>query len=370
MSSTLYLGTRKGLIEVQRTNGKWTIARTSFLAVPIPMLLNDRRTNTLIAALDHGHFGTKMQQSKDGGATWEETACPTYPVKPDDYPEVVNPMSQQPIPWKLMKVWALEAAGADQPGLLWCGTIPGGLFKSTDNGKTWELVRSLWDHPGRAKWFGGGAEWPGIHSICVDPRDSRHVLLAVSCGGVWETRDAGDTWANIGEGLVADFMPPDQQGDPGIQDAHRIAMCPGNPDVIWLQHHNGIFLSRDCGQHWQRITNANPSDFGFAVVVHPQDANTAWFVPGIKDELRVPVDAALCVMRTRDGAASFEALRNGLPQEHAYHLVYRHSLDIAGDGRTLAFGSTTGSVWISEDSGESWERLSAELPPVYCVRFA
>lgn len=370
MSTTLHLGTRKGLIEVTKSNGQWTIGRTSFLGVAIPMLLNDRRTGTLIAAVDHGHFGTKMHYSNDGGTTWDERACPAYPPKPDDYPTDVNPMSQQETPWKLIKVWALEAGGADQPGVLWCGTIPGGLFKSTDNGVSWELVRSLWDHPSRTKWFGGGAEWPGIHTICVDPRDSKHVLLAVSCAGVWETRDAGETWANIGEGLVAEFMPPDQQGDPGIQDPHRIAMCAANPDVLWMQHHNGIFLSRDGGHHWEQIKNANPSHFGFGVVVHPSDPETAWFVPGVKDEMRIPVNAALCAMRTRDGAKSFEPLREGLPQEHAYHLVYRHGLDISGDGKTLAFGSTTGSVWISENGGDSWSRLSADLPPIYCVRFA
>jgi photosystem II stability/assembly factor-like uncharacterized protein len=136
-----------------------------------------------------------------------------------------------------------------------------------------------------------------------------------------------------------------------------------------VQHHNGIFRSTDGGQHWQHCDQVNPSGFGFAVVVHPTDPQTAWFVPGVKDEMRVPVDDALCVMRTRDGGVTFEPLRKGLPQEHTYHLVYRHALDISGDGRTLAFGSTTGSVWISEDGGDFWGRLSAELPPVYVVRF-
>ena len=92
-------------------------------------------------------------------------------------------------------------------------------------------------------------------------------------------------------------------------------------------------------------------------------------VPGANDDRRVPVDASLCVMRTRDGGKTFEPLRKGLPQHHAYHLVYRHCLEVTSDGRTLAFGSTTGSVWISEESGENWQRLSADLPPVYCVRF-
>ena len=57
----------------------------------------------------------------------------------------------------------------------------------------------------------------------------------------------------------------------------------------------------------------------------------------------------------------FTAHRAALPQAHGYHLVYRHCLHITGDGQTLAFGSATGSVWVSEDSGQRWERISAEL---------
>lgn len=367
MSIKLYLGTRKGLLSVTRNSTGWQVERISFLGVQVPMLLPDARDGTLYAAVDHGHFGTKFHASIDGGATWEERACPAYPAKPDDYSEVVNPMSQEPIPWTLKKIWALEP-GANM-GDLWCGTIPGGLFHSIDHGESWQLVESLWNHPERAKWFGGGADWPGIHSILVDPRDRRRLLLAVSCGGVWESRDDGGTWQNIGEGIRAEFMPPDQAYDPGIQDAHRIAWATSNPDTIWMQHHNGIFVSENGGLNWREIENAAPSAFGFAVAVHPNDPRTAWFVPGIKDELRVACDGALCVMRTRDGGDTWEQLRVGLPQEHAYHLVFRHSLDVSEDGRTLAFGSTTGSVWISEDAGDSWTRLSAELPPIYCVRF-
>ena len=367
MSAKLYLGTRKGLLEARRGRTGWEIDRMSFLGVSVPMLLPDARDGTLYAAVEHGHFGTKFHASPDGGASWEERACPAYPPKPADAPEVVNPVNQQPIPWDLKKIWALEPGASE--GELWCGTLPGGLFHSTDHGASWQLNESLWRHPGRASWFGGGADWPGIHTILVDPRDKRRLLLAVSCGGIWESRDNGASWENIGEGIRAEFMPPDQAYDPGIQDAHRIAWSPANPESIWMQHHNGIFHSANGGKNWREIENAVPSAFGFAVAVHPQDPQTAWFVPGIKDELRVPCDAALSVMRTRDGGATFEAVRAGLPQQHAYHLVYRHSLDVSSDGQTLAFGSTTGSVWISEDSGDSWQRLSAELPPVYCVRF-
>ena len=92
-------------------------------------------------------------------------------------------------------------------------------------------------------------------------------------------------------------------------------------------------------------------------------------MPGVKDEKRYPVDGAVVVTRTRDRAQSFDVLRDGLPQQHAYDVVYRHGLDIDADGATLAFGSTTGNLFISEDRGDSWQNVSHYLPPIYCVRF-
>jgi hypothetical protein len=112
-----------------------------------------------------------------------------------------------------------------------------------------------------------------------------------------------------------------------------------------------------------------PSVFGFAVAAHPTDPATAWFVPSIKDEKRYPVDGKVVVTRTRDGGRSFQTLTKGLPQEHAYDLTFRHALDVDETGTRLAFGSTTGSLWVSEDGGDGWQAVSLNLPPVYAVRF-
>src|SRR5262249_34435559 len=98
--------------------------------------------------------------------------------------------------------------------------------------------------------------------------------------------------------------------------------------------------------------------------------DTAWLVPAVKDEKRVPVGGKVVVSRTRDGGRTFDVLSNGLPQEHAYDLVYRHALDIDSTGNVLAFGSTTGSLWGTENQGDIWESISTHLPPIYCVRFA
>ena len=168
--------------------------------------------------------------------------------------------------------------------------------------------------------------------------------------------------------MRAEYMPPDLAFEPNAQDAHRLVQCPSAPDTFWVQHHNGIFRTTDDGDNWTHVANAKPSGFGFAVAVHPSDPNTAWFVPAVKDECRVPVDAKLVVSRTRDGGQTFEVLSKGLPAP-SYDLVYRHCLDVDYAGRTLGFGSTTGGFWVSDDAGDSWTTISTTLPPIHAVRF-
>ena len=136
-----------------------------------------------------------------------------------------------------------------------------------------------------------------------------------------------------------------------------------------MQHHNGIFRSDDAAQTWTECKDVKPSSFGFAVGVHPKEPDTAWFVPGIKDEQRIPVDGRLVVTRTRDGGKTFDILSNGLPSEPAYDLVYRHCLAVSPSGNDIAFGSTTGGLWVSPDQGDSWTQAAVRLPPVHAVRF-
>lgn len=369
MSSQLLIGTRKGLFLYERNRGKWSITQTAFLGAQVPMVLCDPRDQSFYAALNHGHFGSKLHRSTDGGKTWPEIAAPAFPPRPADRPEDKCPMRGIPIPWNVELIWALEAGGGDQQGELWCGTIPGGLFHSQDHGRSWELIHSLWNRPERAKWAGGGYDYPGIHSISIDPRSSSRIIAGVSCGGVWVSEDRGETWRNQAQGMRATYLPPELAGDPDVQDPHRLVQCPGAPDHFWVQHHCGIFKSVDNLHSWQPVEPVAPSGFGFAVAVHPRDPQTAWFVPAVKDELRIPVEGKLVVNRTRDGGRSFTACSRGLPQEQAYDLVYRHGLTVNPEGDQLAFGSTTGALWFSADQGDSWETLSLHLPPIFSVRW-
>jgi photosystem II stability/assembly factor-like uncharacterized protein len=218
--------------------------------------------------------------------------------------------------------------------------------------------------------FGGGYDTPGVHSLCVDPRDPRCVRAGISTGGVWRSDDDGATWTLTADGMRAAYMPPERAHDPLVQDVHRLVQCAAAPDALWVQHHNGVFRSTDGGAGWREVTDVPPSVFGFAVAVHPRDPDTAWFVPAIKDERRIPVDGKLVVARTRDGGASFEVLSRGLPTEPSFDLVYRHGLAIDASGERLAFASTTGGLWLTENGGDDWTMLPTRLPPVLAVAFA
>jgi len=356
MNDRCWVATKKGLFELRRGAGRWSIERTSFLGEPVSMLLPPADGSPLVAALNLGHFGVKLHASDDAGASWREIAAPQYPPQPEG---VAGP------PWTLVQVWSLQRSGAT----LWAGTLPGGLFSSADQGASWRLVDALWQQPGRIEWFGGGYDVPGIHSICPHPERAGELLVAISCGGVWVTRDGGASWALQGRGLRAAYMPPEQAENPNVQDPHAVVRCADQPEKLWCQHHNGIWRSVDDAASWQEVTGVHVSNFGFAVAVHPRDGDTAWFVPAIADQCRVPRDGALAVNRTRDGGRSFETLREGLPQKDCYDLVYRHGLAVADDGRTLLMGSTTGSLWASDDAGDRWQTVSTQLPPIHALRF-
>ena len=139
--------------------------------------------------------------------------------------------------------------------------------------------------------------------------------------------------------------------------------------MLWQQNHCGTYRSVDGGRQWQDISDKNggPAGFGFALAIDEEDERVAWVAPAVSAEYRVPVDRALVICRTEDGGATWQNLRSGLPQRHCYDLIFRHALDKRGD--TLAFGTTAGNLYVSDDRGDNWRCLTNNLAVVYSLRF-
>jgi photosystem II stability/assembly factor-like uncharacterized protein len=386
MADRILVATRKGVFLVSKAKGRWTPRLAGHAGSGVNFVARDPHTGTLWALLGHGHWGAKLSRSTDDGATWSDAPQIKYPAGAKHYlpppPTETGPGEGAPVlkPATLLKLWCLEFGAR---GRIYVGTIPGGLFVSEDGGESFSLNRGLWDHESRGgdlfsgpgngttKWFGTpaaeGEFAPGIHSIVADPRDPRRLLVAVSTAGVFETRDGGATWRTRNQGLVMDYSPNPTDEWAG-HDPHAVVLCPGQPDRLWQQNHCGVFHSEDGAATWRKVSHPHEGvHFGFPVAVDAKDGRTAWLVPGKSDQQRMTIDGGLFVARTKDGGNTWEHLRKGLPQENAYDVVYRHALHVDGD--RLAFGSTTGNLYVSEDRGESWQTVGNNLPPIYAVRF-
>ena len=151
-------------------------------------------------------------------------------------------------------------------------------------------------------------------------------------------------------------------------DPHFLELCPDQPDHVWQQNHAGAFYSRDGAQNWKRVSVPEQGvHFGFPVAVDPDHGQTAWVVPGRADDQCMAIDGALFVARTEDGGQPLNQLREGLPQENAWDVVLRNAL--GNQGESLALGSTTGNLYVSEDRGDHWSCVANNLPPIYSVRF-
>ncbi len=393
MAGMILLGTRKGTVIFDRQPSGWRPRPIVHAGIAVCYATRDPRDGTLWSSLDHGHWGPKLSRSRDDGKTWEDLSSLKYPPGARHIVSVVPTPDFDPFAPAaelnyadaiVYKIWYLAFGHSDQPGKLYAGTIPGGLFVSDDGGDSWFLNQPLWNHKSRGgDLFAGDASsqylWngtpasidygifePGIHSIMVDPDDANHLYVAVSTAGVLESVDGGESWVGRNRGMLMDYLP-DAEAEWG-HDPHYVALCPAQPGHLWQQNHCGVFYSNDGAQHWQKVSQPDAGvHFGFPIAVDNRDGQSAWVIPTRADAERMALDTGLCVARTSDGGQSWQTFRQGLPQEHCYDLVLRHGLDIADD--CLCFGSSTGNVYLSEDRGESWQCLANNLPPVYSVRF-
>jgi photosystem II stability/assembly factor-like uncharacterized protein len=376
----LLIGTMKGafVLRSDKQRQQWEVGGPYFPGRAIYALAYDDRNGRqrLWAAVNSSYWGSYLSSSNDFGKTWTEPE--TYGIKfPQKEAAAAAPMQDanpatntaKDADPALKQIWQIALGHPDEPDTLYAGVEPAALFKSTDAGESWSLVKGLYDHPHRSQWMPGGGGLC-LHTILPDPSNNKRLFVAISTGGVYRTDDGGENWQPRNEGVRAQFLPPDQQYPEWGQCVHKIVSHPSNPQRLFLQNHWGLYRSEDGADSWTDIANGVPSDFGFAMEMDPHD-QSVYIIPLESDEFRCTPEGKLRLYRTRNAGESWDAVANGLPQENALETVLRDGLsadDVQPTG--LYFGTRSGKLFGSTDGGESWNAIFESLPPVVCVKTA
>ena len=370
-SILLLVATKKGLFigRSDSTRAHWAFSDPHFLGHMIHhAMLDPRDGKTLLATAKTGHLGPTIFRSTDFGATWAEAKQPpAFPKAPDG--ETGRAVDHT--------FW-LTPSNASEPGVWYAGASPHGLFRSEDGGASWAPVSGLNDDPQYRVWMGGPQDGtpdgPKLHSVIVDPRDAGHLYVAMSSGGVHESRDRGASWKPLVQGLevVGGF----DVSDISTHDPHCVRLCPSNPDRLYQQNHCGTYRLDRPNTEWRRIGRAMPADvgdIGFPMIVHPRDADTAFVFPMDGSDVwpRTAPGGRPAAYATRDGGETWQRLDHGLPSSHAWWTVLRQAMSIdALEPVGLYVGATCGEVWASRDEGASWANIARHLPHIYAVEAA
>ena len=267
-------------------------------------------------------------------------------------------------PWEFKRIWHLEPSLTD-PDVAYAGAEDAAIFKTTDGGATWKELPAL--RGAKGDLWQPGAGGMAVHTILLDKSNPNRIFVAISAAGAFRTDDGGKTWKPINKGLKSPFELPDPDAEVG-HCVHRIAMHPARPNVLFMQKHWDVLRSDNAGDFWNDVGGNLPTDFGFPIDVHAHEPNTVYVVPIKSDSEHYPLEGKLRVYRSRSGGNDWEALTKGLPQKDCYVNILRDAMAVDSlDSCGVYFGTTGGQVYCSADSGDSWEPIVRDLPPVYSV---
>jgi photosystem II stability/assembly factor-like uncharacterized protein len=260
----------------------------------------------LLAAGDTGLFG-----SHDGGATWARIGA------------------QGDLP----TIWTLAVDPAD-PRTLFAGTRPSGVYRSRDGGLRWEQLAV-----GAATQCSIGTAF--VTRVLVDPDDSKAVWAGVEIDGVYRSGDGGDTWTRVVRGLHD-------------LDVHDLAIARSSPQRVFVSTNGELFWSDDRGETWTPIGVKTkwPLPYARGIVVKPDDPRVLFAGCG-----EATTGETGGVLRSSDGGETWQSLAlPGRPNATVWGLA-THPADAS---RIVAW-TLFGEVYVSEDGGESWRKITREF---------
>jgi len=358
------VGTRKGgfVLTADGTRERWNVSGPHFGGWEIYHVKGSPvDPNRIYASQSSGWFGQVIQRSDDGGQTWEPAGNQfVY----DGVTGTHQWYDGTPHPWEFKRVWHLEPSLTDAD-VVYAGVEDAALFRSADGAKTWQEMPGLRGHGSGSKWA-PGAGGLCLHTILQDPTNDKRMFIAISSAGAFRTDDGRQTWTPITKGLHSQYIP-DPNAEVG-HCVHRLGMHPSRPNVLYMQKHWDVLRSDNAGDLWTEVSGNLPTDFGFVLDVHAHEPETIYVVPIKSDSEHYPPDGKLRVYRSRTGGNEWEALTKGLPQQDCYVNVLRDAMAVDSlEPCGIYFGTTGGQVYVSADSGDTWNAIVRDLPAVLSV---
>lgn len=240
-------------------------------------------------------------------------------------------------------VWSL-AIMPGEPEALFVGTCPAAIYCSRDSGDTWRKV----DAPVAAEC--GGIVYPRVTCLAPDPIEPDTLWAGVEIDGILRSRDRGETWERLGEGLSS-------------QDIHGIVIVPGAPKRILATTNNDLNVSLDDGLHWQpqNVRERFPWGYCRGITAGGDDPQTLFLgngngPPGSEGTLQI----------SRDGGVTWHAATlPSAPNSTVWTIATSPT-----QPQHVAAATVSGYLYISDDGGESWSKLEREFGEIRSLAFA
>ena len=261
-------------------------------------------------------------------------------------------------------VWSL-AFHPTRPDVMYAGTAPVGVYRSEDGGESWRKL------PGATSPEHCVMGFPTrVTRIAVDPGRPDDVYAALEVSGVIRSADGGESWKDLSAPLIKLAEKPhlksrigsDTDAE-GMLDSHAIAV--GNKGAAFLAVRMGVFVSDDRGASWRdmEIGRYSPLTYCRDVVVSPQDVKVmyACLSPAARSS-----DGSL--YRSEDGGETWRRFDHGVKAGATMMSAAVHAVD----PKRVYCVSRCGQVFGTEDGGETWSeyRLPENVQDVYAVACA
>lgn len=233
--------------------------------------------------------------------------------------------------------------------VVYAGTEPSNLYRSENGGERWQSLPALRRIPSEPHWSFPPRPWTHhVRTIALHATDPDWLAVGIELGGVMRSRDGGASWF--------DHNPQ------AHSDAHQLLTHPGAPERVYEVAGQGVARSEDLGETWSRPEAGLDRHYGWAQAVDPVDPEL-WYVAVSRSPFAAHGDGdgqARLWRSQGDGWAPIDAWGDAKELRRMPYAL----ATFPGQADRLLVGLRGGTLLLSEDRGDSWNRLQLALPDV------